>query len=111
LLTFVFSSRRRHTRSKRDWSSDVCSSDLKATVAIAWQNVLVMLIVAFCQAMATVAFQTVTTNRIVTPSILGFESLYVAVQTGARSEERRVGKEGGGRWGASAARKSIREQW
>src|SRR5699024_11663962 len=27
---FFFSSRRRHTRSKRDWSSDVCSSDLKA---------------------------------------------------------------------------------
>src|SRR5699024_8822290 len=25
-----FSSRRRHTRSKRDWSSDVCSSDLFA---------------------------------------------------------------------------------
>src|SRR5699024_6129427 len=24
-----FSSRRRHTRSKRDWSSDVCSSDLQ----------------------------------------------------------------------------------
>src|SRR5699024_12115919 len=28
LLLFFFSSRRRHTRSKRDWSSDVCSSDL-----------------------------------------------------------------------------------
>src|SRR5437868_9637649 len=27
-LFFFFSSRRRHTRSKRDWSSDVCSSDL-----------------------------------------------------------------------------------
>src|SRR5699024_12165108 len=27
---FFFSSRRRHTRSKRDWSSDVCSSDLEA---------------------------------------------------------------------------------
>src|SRR5438067_8106068 len=27
---FFFSSRRRHTRSKRDWSSDVCSSDLSA---------------------------------------------------------------------------------
>src|SRR5699024_4612394 len=27
-LLFFFSSRRRHTRSKRDWSSDVCSSDL-----------------------------------------------------------------------------------
>src|SRR5699024_9132772 len=29
-LLFFFSSRRRHTRSKRDWSSDVCSSDLSA---------------------------------------------------------------------------------
>src|SRR5437868_1934236 len=28
--SFFFSSRRRHTRSKRDWSSDVCSSDLAA---------------------------------------------------------------------------------
>src|SRR5699024_11702470 len=27
-FAFVFSSRRRHTSSKRDWSSDVCSSDL-----------------------------------------------------------------------------------
>src|SRR6266536_5143683 len=27
---FFFSSRRRHTRSTRDWSSDVCSSDLLA---------------------------------------------------------------------------------
>src|SRR5215469_18460136 len=26
---FFFSSRRRHTRSLRDWSSDVCSSDLQ----------------------------------------------------------------------------------
>src|SRR5699024_11446388 len=28
MIAFFFSSRRRHTRSKRDWSSDVCSSDL-----------------------------------------------------------------------------------
>src|SRR6266536_2309066 len=28
LIAFFFSSRRRHTRSTRDWSSDVCSSDL-----------------------------------------------------------------------------------
>src|SRR5699024_11460548 len=27
LFAFFFSGRRRHTRSKRDWSSDVCSSD------------------------------------------------------------------------------------
>src|SRR6266704_6507665 len=31
-MIFFFSSRRRHTRSKRDWSSDVCSSDLKERV-------------------------------------------------------------------------------
>src|SRR5699024_12218293 len=31
---FFFSSRRRHTRSKRDWSSDVCSSDLEFKQAI-----------------------------------------------------------------------------
>src|SRR5437868_9529486 len=30
VLSFFISSRRRHTRSKRDWSSDVCSSDLEA---------------------------------------------------------------------------------
>src|SRR5690349_15000004 len=29
-LAFFFSSRRRHTSSLRDWSSDVCSSDLAA---------------------------------------------------------------------------------
>src|SRR5207248_3641321 len=31
---FFFSSRRRHTRSYGDWSSDVCSSDLKRFEAI-----------------------------------------------------------------------------
>src|SRR5207253_6559026 len=30
---FFFSSRRRHTRWPRDWSSDVCSSDLPAAFA------------------------------------------------------------------------------
>src|SRR5260370_5951134 len=30
---FFFSSRRRHTRFKCDWSSDVCSSDLKQKTA------------------------------------------------------------------------------
>src|SRR2546422_6854508 len=31
---FFFSSRRRHTRCSRDWSSDVCSSDLRDAVAL-----------------------------------------------------------------------------
>src|SRR5690606_5115045 len=30
VFVFFFSSRRRHTRFSRDWSSDVCSSDLRA---------------------------------------------------------------------------------
>src|SRR5216683_5556263 len=34
LFFFFFSSRRRHTRSDRDWSSDVCSSDLIIQPAI-----------------------------------------------------------------------------
>src|SRR5437868_7514313 len=33
--SFFFSSRRRHTRSKRDWSSDVCSSDLRSALVVA----------------------------------------------------------------------------
>src|SRR5699024_12169513 len=33
-----FSSRRRHTISKRDWSSDVCSSDLPGATKVAAVN-------------------------------------------------------------------------
>src|SRR5580700_2361185 len=36
---FFFSSRRRHTRSLRDWSSDVCSSDLGPECASALSSV------------------------------------------------------------------------
>src|SRR3712207_7981554 len=37
LLGFCFfSSRRRHTRYWRDWSSDVCSSDLQEVIAYLW---------------------------------------------------------------------------
>ena len=43
--------------------------------------VTAMAVVAVCQGFATVAFQTITNNRILTPSIMGFESLYVAIHT------------------------------
>src|SRR3989337_3785223 len=33
VLVLFFSSRRRHTRCYRDWSSDVCSSDLRCPLA------------------------------------------------------------------------------
>src|SRR5699024_11804436 len=41
--SFLFSSRRRHTRSKRDWSSDVCSSDLPDFTRGSWQKMMVSL--------------------------------------------------------------------
>ena len=47
------------------------------------ENLAVIALVALSQAFATVAFQTVANNRIITPSIMGFESLYVAIQTSA----------------------------
>src|SRR5690606_40533407 len=38
MCCFFFSSRRRHTRFSRDWSSDVCSSDLVEMIQEANQN-------------------------------------------------------------------------
>ena len=44
--------------------------------------IVAMAIAAVCQSIATVAFQSVTTNRVITPSLLGFEALYTTLQTG-----------------------------
>ena len=43
--------------------------------------VLTMILVAFSAATSTLLFQTVTNNQILTPSIMGFESLFVLIQT------------------------------
>lgn len=40
-----------------------------------------MVVAAFTQGVATVLFHTVTNNRILTPSIMGFDSLYTLMQT------------------------------
>lgn len=40
-----------------------------------------MLLVAFAASVSTVLFQTVTNNRILTPSIMGFEALFILIQT------------------------------
>src|SRR2546429_3416345 len=60
---FFFSSRRRHTRCSRDWSSDVCSSDLleptpvvtergtmRRELSISGNQLLAACVVAFCLA-------------------------------------------------------------
>ena len=43
--------------------------------------VVAMFIAALCHSFATVSFQSVTGNRIITPSLLGYESLYSFIQT------------------------------
>src|SRR5690606_40332522 len=76
-LYFFFSSRRRHTRFSRDWSSDVCSSDLFDLVRIH----------KFGERDETAAPGT-PTNRL--PSYTAM----VEFAQKDRSEERRVGREG-----------------
>lgn len=44
-------------------------------------KLVAMLIVACCVAYSSVAFQTITGNRILTPAIMGFESVYMLLQT------------------------------
>src|SRR5690606_40465566 len=98
------SSRRRHTRFSRDWSSDVCSSDLSAdrtsesSVAtltpsrvparrghqLAWAGVAV--------ALTALNLRTAVTGFTPLLETIGADLGY------GRSEERRVGKEGRYRW-------------
>lgn len=40
-----------------------------------------MIISAVCQSLSTVTFQSITSNRIITPSLLGFEALYSTIHT------------------------------
>lgn len=44
-------------------------------------SLITIAVVALCHAMATIAFQTAVNNRIITPGIMGFGSLYTAIQT------------------------------
>src|SRR5690625_8018489 len=97
---FFFSSRRRHTRWPRDWSSDVCSSDLDAG----------MLSYANCVALEQAGYQFIIASRVgKMPKGLQAHldtldkhqmtngwttSIQEQLRADARSEERRVGKGG-----------------
>src|SRR5690606_40379201 len=95
------SSRRRHTRFSRDWSSDVCSSDL----AVAANPNLRLLVVesAYGQLLALVKAElygfTNAIDTLLKPGVgITAEEIMAAVTARTpkeRSEERRVGKEGG----------------
>ena len=45
------------------------------------RKIAAMVLVGYAIAVSTVLFQTVTNNRILTPSIMGFDSLYVLIQS------------------------------
>ena len=45
------------------------------------RKLLSLALVAYAVAVSTVLFQTVTNNRILTPSIMGFDALYILLQT------------------------------
>src|SRR5690606_40984784 len=91
-LCCFFSSRRRHTRFSRDWSSDVCSSDLliknvkgadKAVFSVHCHNDLGMAVANSLAAVKRGARQVECT----------INGLGERAGNASRSEERRVGKE------------------
>lgn len=43
--------------------------------------VTAIIIVAICHSLATISFQTVTNNRLITPSLLGFDAVYSLIHT------------------------------
>src|SRR3712207_9019001 len=88
-----FSSRRRHTRYWRDWSSDVCSSDLgKVGINIGTSGPAgTNMITGLYTCMADSIPQICITGQAPT-NLLHKEAFQ------ARSEERRVGKECRSRW-------------
>ncbi|WP_413733006.1 iron chelate uptake ABC transporter family permease subunit [Sodalis sp. RH20] len=45
------------------------------------QKLAGLLLIGYAMAVSTVLFQTITQNRILTPSIMGFDALYVLIQT------------------------------
>src|SRR5204863_1257728 len=91
---FFFSSRRRHTRSLRDWSSDVCSSDLTIT---GWPSPFDISGVMTPEMSKGLGQPVIVENKPGAQSIIAAELVAKAAPDGyTRSEERRVGKEGRG---------------
>src|SRR5690606_41211211 len=86
LMLFLFSSRSRHTRFSRDWSSDVCSSDLPGELLRGAEREVAagqLLLVGLLREVLEVHHQVVRRAPVAGPR---------EART-ARSEERRVGKE------------------
>src|SRR5207249_6702048 len=87
IFVFFFSSRRRHTRSKRDWSSDVCSSDLSIEQHL-----------ARLEAARAVMAALPDRDQLALGSLSGELDAHRWRIEVSRSEERRVGKEWRSGW-------------
>src|SRR5256885_6886654 len=92
-MFFFFSSRRRHTRLQGDWSSDVCSSDLKVDGVAGDAHTISQLDRAAPRAGNGVSTSAAKSSVLLTD---GAHVRAHALET--RSEERRVGKECRSRW-------------
>src|SRR5690606_39500510 len=102
-------SRRRHTRFSRDWSSDVCSSDLTALEHAAhWPAVLSVLEWFAAHPRPGLYLRQLDIPGVDTKFIEAHRGLLMELldvvlpEAAVRSEERRVGKEGRGRRGPAA---------
>src|SRR5690606_40787635 len=97
---FFFSSRRRHTRFSRDWSSDVCSSDLppdgymQGVRKLCDKYGIVMIADEVMSGFGRTGKWFAIEHWDVVPDIMTMAKGL----TSARSEERRVGKECRYRW-------------
>src|SRR5690606_40255301 len=93
---FFFSSRRRHTRFSRDWSSDVCSSDLGEIRIELFEQEAPVTVANFLQYVDDGFYDGTIFHRVIPGFMIqggGFTPEMEQKQT-RRSEERRVGKEG-----------------
>src|SRR5438128_5146564 len=94
---FFFSSRRRHTRCYRDWSSDVCSSDLKKYEDIYPFDFETEQWEALWEELQSIVYfwieQGVKVFRVDNPHTKPLRFWEWLIANVKRSEERRVGKE------------------
>src|SRR5207249_7455704 len=104
---FFFSSRRRHTRSKRDWSSDVCSSDLiEVKMSISQKTSSSSELEAGASLSVQGGFGPVSVAFAAHVNYKSSNTYSYSAEGSSllRSEERRVGKECRSRWSRSEER-------
>src|SRR5258707_12040460 len=96
-FSFFFSSRRRHTRYWRDWSSDVCSSDLVASFGLVFEAGSAKAFLLNDRSPNVTAAQIVAGGGMTAAYLLTIHH-HGRFERFTRSEERRVGKECRSRW-------------